>query len=105
MKITQKLLVGCAAGAVSGYLLGSLVGFAKLASLGKTSWEGHVTFGVPLMYIKSDTQGFVAQTEYGVFVIAVAGALIAGLAVLCAAHIQKTRINSKSRAIRTSSDR
>lgn len=37
----------------------------------------------------NNAHGFVAQTEYGVFVIALIGAIIAGMSVYYASRIQK----------------
>jgi hypothetical protein len=73
-----KLILAGVAGALGGYFAGALAGTAKLISIGDATWKGSAkVFGLPVMYIDANSQGFIARTEWGVFVLALAGALFA----------------------------
>jgi len=86
-KTTTKIAMASVAGFISGYLLAMVTGMAKLVSLGKTAWEGdaHLLF-VPVAHIQNSAKGFVLRSSYGVFVIALAFALVA--AVVMYRHLQ-----------------
>ena len=78
MKINKKIVIAGFAGLICGYLLGMIAGTIKLLTLGESTWSGsYRLFGLPVMYINSNSQGFEANTEWGVFALALIGATVA----------------------------